>query len=407
LDDKRYNVLLVRAFLAEAQGRLPEALKVLDQYAKVAPKEEVKEGEILRAVVEPELKTQLRMLKDAVKKAEDDGDYLVARTGAQTGVALDSNDLYFLLHAALNNAILRHREDATRQLEEFVHLSQASGGDEKELTNVYSYQQVLKNAPQEPAEGNSNWYSGYKSLAGSFYCPVSVMPNPQPAEIKATHKEKTVFKWNNGQLTEVATQIEEAGTPGARGDFSAYFDYFKDSRMVRRVAKEPFGERDEPGVPHFTVNGALGGGTGAYVALLNHPVVDPWMVERLMNRRVATIVTGNLYFHPFVWHKIYRFLAEYDDQGHVKSAALLDAKEAFVLDFQWDGPKLMEIMERGGQGYRRTMTYAGDRLESESISVRGGKTAKIKYMYKGDRLTEAECSDDPSIDNRSRHVTFR
>jgi hypothetical protein len=115
-------------------------------------------------------------------------------------------------------------------------------------------------------------------------------------------------------------------------------------------------------------------------------------------------VTGNLYFQPFVWHNIYRFLAEYDDQGRVKSASLIDAKEPFVLGFQWDGLRLKEISD--GHTYRRTMTYDGDRLESESISF-GSKTAKIKYTYKGDRLTEAECTDDPSLDNRNRHVTFR
>jgi hypothetical protein len=411
LDEKCYSVLYVRALLLQAQGKLPEALKVLDQYAKVAPNEEVKPGEDLRAIISPELNTQRRTLKDVIKKAEDQGDYPLARDSAQSGHALDPADLYFLLHAALNNAILRSRDAAKQQLEEYVHLSQTSGGNSNELADVYRYQQVLKIAPAEPA-GNPNWYSGYKSPPGLFYCPVSLMPNPQPAEIKASRKEKTAFKWNNSQLTEVATQIEEAGTPRARGDFSAYFDYFKDSRMVRRVADEPFTEKDEPVVPHFTAaKGALVEGRGAeakgaYVALLNHPVIDPWMVERLTGRRVATIVTGNVYFQPFVWHNIFRFLAEYDDQGRVKSAALLDAKAPFVLYFQWDGLRLMEIAEHGGQGYRRTMTYAGDRLESESISF-GPKTAKIRYTYKGDHLTEAECSDDPSIDNRSRHVTFR
>ena len=51
------------------------------------------------------------------------------------------------------------------------------------------------------------------------------------------------------------------------------------------------------------------------------------------------------------------------------------------------------------------MNYAGPRLESEIISFRG-KTSKIAYKYKGDRL-EAECGDDHSIDGRSRQVTFR
>jgi hypothetical protein len=408
LDAKRYPVLLVRAQLLEAQGKLLQAIKLLDQYARVAPTEYLEAGEIVRKDIVPELTTQRKKLKETIKKAEDDGDYPLARDSAQTGHGLVPDDLYFLLHAALNNAIVRNRDAAIQQFAEYVHLSQSSGGDPKELADVYRYQQVLRMAPAEP-EGYLNWYSGYRSPPDLFYCPVSLMPNPQPAEIKASRKERTDFKWNNGQLTEAATQVEEAGTPRARGDFSAYFDYFKNSRIVRRVADEPFTEKDEPAALHFTAKGALvegkgAGSKGAYVALLNHPVVDPWMVERLTGRRVATIVAGNPYFHPFVWHNILRFLAEYDDQGRVKSASLLDAKEPFVLQFRWEGLRLMEISD--GHTYRRTMTYGGDRLESESISF-GSKTAKIKYTYKGDRLTEAECSDDPSLDNRNRHVTFR
>jgi hypothetical protein len=405
LNEKSYSVLLARALLLEAQGKLPEALKELDQYAKVAPDEEIKPGEDLRAAITPEIKTQRRTLKDAIEKAEDEGDYPLAWDSAQAGMALDPTDLYFLLHAALNNAILRRRETAKQQLDAYVHLAQTSGGDEKELARVYKYQEDLKIAPAEP-QGRPNWFSGYRSPPGLFYCPISLMPNPQAVEVKASRKLKSSFTWVNGKLTVVRTLVEQ---PGA-SDFSAYFDYFKDHGTVRRVAAEPFSDKDEPAVPRFTANGVIGVGVGeekrAYVALLNHPVVDPLMVQRLTGRHVATLVAGNVYFHPFVWNGIYRFLAEYDDQGRVTSATLLDQKVPFSLDFKWEGPRLMEIAEHGSQKYRRTMTYDGNRLVSESITF-GGKTSKIKYTYRGDQLTEAYCEDDLSIDGRSRQVTFR
>ena len=42
----------------------------------------------------------------------------------------------------------------------------------------------------------------------------------------------------------------------------------------------------------------------------------------------------------------------------------------------------------------------------ESISS-GGKTSHIRYKYdKQGRLVEAECSDDASLDGRSRKVEF-
>jgi hypothetical protein len=66
----------------------------------------------------------------------------------------------------------------------------------------------------------------------------------------------------------------------------------------------------------------------------------------------------------------------------------------------------MEIAERGGFNYHRTMTYSNNKLVAESIAF-GGKTVKIDYKYQGDQLVEATSGDDASIDNRSRHVTFR
>jgi hypothetical protein len=153
----------------------------------------------------------------------------------------------------------------------------------------------------------------------------------------------------------------------------------------------------------------VGTGKGAYVALPNHPVVDPLMVERLTAKAVATIVVGNPYFNPFVWDGIYSFLAEYDEQGRVKSARQIGVQPGQApheFDFKWDGARLMEIAERGGSGYRRTMTYANNKLASEAISFQG-KIAKIEYKYQGDQLVEASSGDDVSIDGRSRHVTFR
>jgi hypothetical protein len=68
--------------------------------------------------------------------------------------------------------------------------------------------------------------------------------------------------------------------------------------------------------------------------------------------------------------------------------------------------RLKEIAERGGSGYRRTMEYANNKLMFETISFQG-KTARIDYKYQGDQLVEASSGDDPSIDGRNRHVTFR
>jgi hypothetical protein len=55
--------------------------------------------------------------------------------------------------------------------------------------------------------------------------------------------------------------------------------------------------------------------------------------------------------------------------------------------------------------YQRIMNYSGDKLMSESISS-GGKRSKIEHKYSGNKLVEASCDEDPSIDGRSRRATF-
>jgi len=55
--------------------------------------------------------------------------------------------------------------------------------------------------------------------------------------------------------------------------------------------------------------------------------------------------------------------------------------------------------------YERTMQYQDGKLMSEDVQG-GGKGAHIKYTYMGNRLTAAESTNDPALDNRSRKIVF-
>ncbi|MGA2119972.1 MAG: hypothetical protein ABSH56_35195, partial [Bryobacteraceae bacterium] len=83
-----------------------------------------------------------------------------------------------------------------------------------------------------------------------------------------------------------------------------------------------------------------------------------------------------------------------------------------MLEFDWDGLRLTAIRGYEGAGnqrrqtYERTMEYQGARLVSEQIRTEG-KTWRIKYNYNGGKLAAAICDRDPSLDDRSRQVTFR
>ena len=407
LDQASPRIMYVRAELLQANKELQKALDMLDAYSRrVTSQEDIDKGEKLRSAIGIKLKVTKENLKTAILKAEADNDYPTAMSDAEQGVGFDPQDLDFLLHAGTNGIILRRTADAQKWLNQYLQLSQGPGNDPKIRQQVYdmiAFTQLKTPAPT----GNPNWFSGYKSPAGVFYCPESLVPNPRIAEIKGSHNLTVAYEWNQDALTKVTSS--ELNAHNVPVSTTVYFDYFKDRKAVRRVGTEPFASTEDPGTPRFTPAGPVGPGKGAYVALPNHPVVDPLMVERLTGKPVATIVAGNLYFNPFVWTGVYSFLAEYDDQGRVKSAHQIGVAAGQTpkdFDFKWDGPRLTEIAERGGSGYRRTMAYANGKLAGETILF-GGKSVKIDYKYQGDQLVEANSGDDASIDGRSRRVTFR
>jgi len=152
-----------------------------------------------------------------------------------------------------------------------------------------------------------------------------------------------------------------------------------------------------------------GGSTSGYLTLWNSPRLDTRLAYLATGKRVAVGFSGNRFFHPFVWDAIHFFELDYDDQGRVSHAWELDEPNAPRLDFTWEGKKLLSVVGRGHAEeivYTRQLSYAGDRLVSESIS-QGGKASKIQYKYsKQGALIEAECDADNSLDGRSRKVEF-
>ena len=407
LDQGSPRIMYVRADLLRANDELQKALDMLDAYSRrVTSQDDIEKGEKLRSSIRIKLQTTKENLKTAIAKAEAESDYVTAMASAEQGVGFDPQDLDFLLHAGTDAVVVRRTADAQKWLNQYLQLSQGPGNDPKvrqQVYNVLAFSQL-----KTPAEtGTPNWFSGYKSPAGVFYCPESLVPSARIVEVKGSRGLAVAYEWNRDALVKVAsTEMNARNVPVTS---TVYFDYFKDGKAVRRVGTEPFPAGEDPGTPHFTPAGPVGSGHGAYVALPNHPVVDPLMVERLTGKPAATIVTGNLYFNPFVWTGVYRFLAEYDDQGRVKSARQIGeeaGQKPKEFDFKWDGPRLTEIAERGGSNYRRTMTYSNNKLAGESV-VFGGKTVKIEYKYQGDQLVEANSGDDASIDGRSRHVAFK
>ncbi len=149
----------------------------------------------------------------------------------------------------------------------------------------------------------------------------------------------------------------------------------------------------------------------ASVLPLNSPLTDPVAIQRTTGKNVAQVISGNPFFNPFVWEKLYYFRVSYDDSGRVIRAQQLSGPQGApaeqVLEFEWNGMQLAAIHGYLGKtgNYERTMQYQDGRLVSEETQGQG-KPAHIKYDYLGDRLVSAEATADPTLDNRNRKVTF-
>jgi hypothetical protein len=136
------------------------------------------------------------------------------------------------------------------------------------------------------------------------------------------------------------------------------------------------------------------------------------MVRKLTGKNVAAVIAGNPFFHPFAWEKICLFMVEYDAKGRIVRARQVPVgtqqkSEMHAYEFDWDGDtyNLNAIREKGTGDYTRSMSYQGGKLAGENISYNNGHS-KIEYKYKGNILAEADCTSDPSLEGRSRHVVF-
>jgi hypothetical protein len=412
-DPTSIRVLLAKADLLRARKSYQEARLLLDDYdRKASGVADVNAGIELRNQLEREYTKRVGDLKAAIVKGKEDGDYLGFAHAAREGAQLDPHDADFLHNAAFGSALIRNRADAVKYQKAYIsQLTLTPGATDPEVNSAYEELAILS-APNPEPQGTPNWFSGYKSAPGVFYCPISFMPGVRIRDIKSG-RQTTSFQWRNDQL-EVDKTGSEPSDPDK--DVRLLFEYRKGQNAIWRAATADNKPDPKEAPAHFlfTPNGTNPApptnappiqSNWTYFTILNHPDVDPLIVERLMHKQIAILVSPNLYFHPFEWNGVYRFAAVYDDQGRVKSANLISddpaAAAKFKYEFSWNGPYLQKI---SGDEYQRVMKYEGGRLISESVTSRG-KTTEIRYNWLNGRLVSAKSGEDAG--GKSRDVTFQ
>lgn len=410
IDPNALPVLLKKAEVLGARKEIGRALAVLDEYDQWAVDDERPPALQLRNELMFQLTNTLREARVQVEKAWNEMAFNRVLQVSLLGLRAKDDDPDLLYYAGMAGLVTRQPQEGRAALTRYLEVSNTLKADSAQRRRVRQVLSAASRPPAAPAgQGEPNWLSGAKLPATVYYDPVSAAFQPRIDHIEASNKMKESFEWNGAKLLSITPSFEKA--EHATGEVQMVFSYDNRVPQVAVVA-----EASSVPAPSRDPDEAL---RNASIMLFNHPAVDPVVVERLTGRNLAQGIAGNRFFNPFVWEKVHYFQFTYDDAGRVAKARELNGRRGkpagLLLEFEWIGQQLAGIRgfqlsggdeSKRSQIYERRMQYQDDRLVGEEI--RGeGKTSRIKYIYSGDRLASANCEKDPSLDGRSRVVSFR
>jgi hypothetical protein len=397
------KVLYMKADVLGAQQRIGEALASLDLYDLYAVDDERTQADKLRNQLLFNLTSALKGIKGRIGAAWNEGSFHLAGQLAAQGLRMQADDADLLYTAGMAALIRRDIKAGREFFAKYLEASNTLDANAEQRAQVRRLLPSLADpAPADSNPGDVNWMSGRRLAAGVFYDPVSLAFQPRVDRIEASNKLRVAFEWDGEKLKSIVPSFEK--NERVTGEKKISFAY---EDRVPQVAWA--GEENETRPPASTDPDE----TYKRVTplLLNQPLIDPVAVHRITGKNIALGIAGNRFFHPFVWEKLYYFRLVYDPYGRVAQAQELSGPKGNptdqVLEFEWSGPQLQAIRAYTGKvkTYERTMQYQDGRLIGEEIQGQG-KTARIKYTYLGSRLASAEASTDPTLDNRSRKVSF-
>jgi tetratricopeptide (TPR) repeat protein len=438
-------LLLSQVRLLEKRGKFREALAVLDRYDSLVSEEaEWAKGDRARR----EMEFQIVKGRDerAVKMTAllKENRFESALELVKEGLHSDPEDHDLLFRAGVLSLFLRQRADAKNYLLKYLEASQSLAGSPERRKQAFQMIGRLDAAPNTPtaSETAAHWFSHAPLPPNAFYDPTSLQFSRRVDRIVTNQKQWTEYRWSAQHLDLIQSFADEKPPRllsryrfeynPATNAVSRIFDATAEPRAgtatqgeERRAATifdDPVAASPSKAAPEAakrivdTVSTLSG--PGYPVLLANNPNLDLPLVEELTGSKLGVVVAGNKYFHPFVWDRPHLFRVSYDASGRIKRAfaAGTESKPTEIYDFIWQGSVLQSISlyAAGANGqpdtakllYRRTMTYSDGKLLSETITPAQGKPTVIEYKFQGSQMTVAECDEDPTLDNRSRKVTF-
>ncbi len=405
------DILYKKAEILGAQARISEALAALDEYDLRAVDDERAKANQLRSELLYDLNKTLTEARAEVRKAWAESSFHRARELTLQGLLARDDDPELLYDAGVLSIITRDQQAGKKYLTKYLDVANALDANAGDRAKVRRLLPSLRDADTKTgatsgitAEGQPNWMSGLKLPPGVFYCAASLAFQPKIEHIDASNKLKVSFSWQGDRLQAIVPMFDK--NEHVSGEKTIAFTYDEKAPMVIAAAYDR--ARPIAGDADEIVKRSS-------VVLANNPYVDPAAAGKLTGKDLALGIAGNRFFNPFVWEKIHQFRFTYDANGRVAQAReIVDQRgaAATLLEFDWDGMRLTAV--RGYDGaderrrakiYERTLQYDSRRLLSEEIQSEG-KTSRIKYVYKGDRLISAACEKDLTLDGRQRQVFF-
>ncbi len=275
IDPDSLPLLLKKAELLGARRELANALATLDRYDQRAVDDERAAGYKLRNELLFQLTTTLKDLKSQVEKAWAGQSYSSTRKLALDGLRVKEDDPDLLYYAGVSSLVTRNPGDAMAFLKRYVEISDTVGTNREQRATAY---RLLASSTGDvpPEQGASNWFSGKKLPKGVFYCPISLAFQGRVERIAASNKLSVEYEWEGDRLKSITPHFEKNAQ--STGEKTVYFAYESRVPQVRFVGYEA----SLPKAPDMDADQAV---RAPAVVLVNNPLVDPAMVEKLTGAR--------------------------------------------------------------------------------------------------------------------------
>jgi hypothetical protein len=405
IDNANLDMLLRKAEALGALRQFRGALAALDEYDMRAVDEERQKAVELRASLEFQRDNNLDDIKTQLRKTYAASSFHQAADLVKRGLEAKDDDAELLAASGRLALILRDPVSGRAALNRYLNVTTNLDANDEERAAVRQLLASIR-APESAGEGAVDWLSRVTLPAGVFYCPVSLAFQPRIDRIVNSNKTTVTFDWEGDRLRSIIPAFEK-DMYAARKIFFGYDDGNSGVAWA--------GTGSDPRGPAPTDPDELF--RRSMVRLANNPYADPVAIQSLTGKNVTLGIGGNHFFDPFVWDDVHYFQFTYDNRGRVSQAReMADPKGVYSdrwVDFEWDGSRLVAVNAFQGvdaahrtKVYQRTLQYQDDRLVSEEVQFQG-KSSRIRYNYNGGRLVSAAADRDPSLDDRSRQVTFR